>query len=1449
MHKKIKTIYMLLIMLCCTALTHNIHAQQSQLFFSEYIEGSGYNKALELYNAGSTPIDLSEYIIKKDINGNGVFGNGMLLTGTIAPNSTCVIVNDEATATLINKADMYDNSGCLDFNGNDMVKLYHNGVAIDSIGSRGGDNFGKDVTLVRSRGLNQDIKGRWLRLPKDYFGQLGVHNITVLPKLIISEYQEGNGYNKSVEITNIGIANCSIKDIVIQRDQDGDNDFKYAYTPGKDEILNIGGTVVIRNNKAVGNNRMFITTSNTVFSFNGNDQIRILYRGIETDRLGSANPRNFAKDILLIRKNDVTQGYTGHRDYNIDEWEVNSDINSILTLGEHVEKTIEFVNPAFSLDKNFVAVVNPKTAVQHIDKHNIDLGRTTVSVIYTDGLGRTEQQINVAASTKGTDIILPVEYDGMGRNAKQYLPYVSETGTGANIADPIGDQAKFYSSDTKVQEVTDYPFSVTEYDGSPLNRVTKQGAPGEVWQPTLSATDRTVKYRYASNINNEVLSFTVGVNGQLICNGYKTAGTVTITEITDENNRGKTREYKDEYGNVVVKTSILSSTKTAYTYYVYDYFGLLRYVLSPKAVDKLMLTIGSDTPDINMLHTSDIIKDLCYYYTYDERKRMVTKQLPGAETIYMVYDKRNRLILTQDGEQRKSNNWLYTKYDRFNRPVQTGTYTATAKLSQQQMRIEVEANSNMYEVCNSGVYTNNSFPTTNNLPYTETVYDNYYPVKFGDVAFNTIYDIDGYSGSYNTAVKGLVTYTKVRVLNASENRLNDTWTEVANYYDDKYRVIQTVSKTVLPDGKTFTETAGTNYSFTGRVENIIYVHQLTGKDAIIVKQRNEYDHADRLLRTYQKLEGAISKDEMLYASFEYDELGQIKRKKLNNNAINTEYSYNIRGWLKEQNNTKSDGSNLYSMNLHYNNTVAGVDTEAQYNGNISAISWRNSDKAEQRYGFIYDNLNRLTTADYAGTKSDGYNTAYSYDINGNIRTLERKTLVNNTGTFSVLTMDNLNYTYNSGNQLQNVVDNGDNTLGFKQGSGDYLYDANGNMTVDPNKGLSDIKYNNLNLPYSITKGANKIGYVYDASGHKLANKLSGKTKYYLGNFVYTDDKLEYMICSEGLLNINGSTTNYEFHLKDHLGNTRVTVNETNDITQTSNYYPFGLTFATSGSSTNKYLYNGKEKQEETEWLDYGARMYTPELGRWFNVDPLAEQYLSQSTYHFSGNNPILFIDNNGMNYNPIYDSEGTFLGTDDKGLQGEAIVMKEEDFEQGMEHSEALEKGTLFNDLNSLEKWNFMENGYPHWQSLPERPDWDGIITLSEANEWYKNGNGAPLYVDASKINLSPVNEDTFKGVNQPLYYNFFTSGDKNSQTNTGFIYGTIRLTLVDNEGNVKLGGDNGFLDRYDFDIKPWNSPKRVIRNIGTIIGKAYAGKGKGFDIYNYGQGNVPKVLTLPNKL
>ncbi len=1236
-------IYRLIMLLILAGISASGVAQ-STLYFSEYIEGSSYNKALEIYNSGTDVIDLSEYQIAKDINGNSDFSQLLTLSGTINPGETYVIVNANAGEQLKDYADLVTSSLSMNFNGNDQLQLIHNGTVIDNIGVAGNVKFGENVTLIRNRDLNDHVTNeKWTKLPIDYFYNIGEHAYSGNPEIIISEYQEGSGYNKSIEIYNGNESYCSYRDIVIQTDVNGSNNFKNSFYPEKDGCLIINKTLLIRNVRANTEVKGALLTNVRALQFNGNDQVRILYKGREIDRIGHTTPgQNFAKDIVLRRKSGIKTGYPGYRNYNTTQWDTES-MDVISGLGTYLtdNRPVEFTE-----QENYVVTYVPKKPFTALDTDNINVNDVAVAVSYVDGLGRPIQSVNVKASASGNDIVQHAEYDSIGRETHKYLPYVKSVNPGMFDRKAMENQNAYYMSD-QVQETTTTPYAVTIFDNTPLNRVDKQGAPGEDWQPVAgNSNDHTVKTVYRTNKMWDALRFEFDQQtGEISCNSYYATDVLTVTEVTDENNKSVTIEYKNFKGQIVLKSSKLSDSEYAQTYYVYDNFGLLRAVITPKAV-KNMFSSGWIN---NIPFSNDIIKELCYYYNYDERKRMIMKQLPGAEPVYMVYDKRDRLVITQDGEQRKNHKWLYTKYDHINRPVQTGVYTADSDLNQQQMRELVEANSNMFEACTNGVYSNNCFPQSNTTLYTETIYDRYYPSLFTDVAFNTNAEVDSYSGTYNTEVKGQVTYTKVRVLDVSENRVNDTWSYTASYYDDKYRNIQSVSKTVIPGGKTFTEITGTNYNFTGRVENTIYTHNLKGKDSIAVKHRNEYDHADRLLRTYQELEGDVVKSEIRYASFEYDELGQMIKKELNGSEINTNYNYNIRGWLKQIENTGSNGDNLFSMNLYYNK--ANVGSENQYNGNINGIIWRNVDGTQERYAYTYDILNRLTEAKYGGIVYNGYNTNYSYDINGNITTLNRSMIINN----STVGIDVLRYAYINNelsNRLYTVTDAG-TTEGFKQGSGNYLYDDNGNMTVDPNKGLSDIKYNNLNLPYSITKGADKIGYIYDVTGRKLANKLSGKTKYYLGNFVYTDDKLDYMICSEGLLNINATTkdSNYEFHLKDHLGNTRVTVNETNDITQTSNYYPFGLTFAQSGSSTNKYLYNGKEKQEETDWLDYGARMYDASLARFTTQDPLLEEFDSWTPYHYVHNNPILLIDSEGMSATHYIDC-----------VTNETIVKTEDDF-------------------------------------------------------------------------------------------------------------------------------------------------------------------------------------------
>ena len=341
------------------------------------------------------------------------------------------------------------------------------------------------------------------------------------------------------------------------------------------------------------------------------------------------------------------------------------------------------------------------------------------------------------------------------------------------------------------------------------------------------------------------------------------------------------------------------------------------------------------------------------------------------------------------------------------------------------------------------------------------------------------------------------------------------------------------------------------------------------------------------------------------------------------------------------------------MELAYNDPTFGLNTEAQFNGNISAIRWTDDHYNEMSaYVFAYDHVNRLNLADHQkyvtnwdDTQSEFDLDTVAYDANGNIMKLRRYRDGNTL-------MDDMEYTYyhgNTSNQLHSVTDYGEIDQGFLDydNTVDYTYDSNGNLARDYNKGINKITYNYLNLPQDIIRGTDTISYFYTADGTKIAKlNKDGVEKLYLGNVVYDENTLDYIITSEGMVKIaNENTFTYEYYLKDHLGNTRVAFDESGgtvaSLTQVNHYYPFGMNinaYSFSSQTDNKYKYNGKELQDDVingtmlNWYDFHARQYMPDLGRTSTQDPHAENYYSESSYSFLGNNPIVNIDPTGMDW-------------------------------------------------------------------------------------------------------------------------------------------------------------------------------------------------------------------------
>ncbi len=263
---------------------------------------------------------------------------------------------------------------------------------------------------------------------------------------------------------------------------------------------------------------------------------------------------------------------------------------------------------------------------------------------YFDGLGRPAQVVQVGTSPKGNDIIQPVLYDSFGREAIKTLPYPDNRSGAFRTGVTEATVNAYYSSETLTgKEKDSRAFTRTVYDNSPLNRVVSQTGPGTAWEA------KPVTINYLTNTSTKS-GWVVSGDYSFSASSYGDS-TLYVVETIDEGG-SSTREYKDKLGQVVLKESKLGSDWLQ-TFYIYDDFGLLRCVVPPEASGP------ADT-------------DLCYYYLYDSRNRLIEKKIPGGGTIRMVYDKRDRLRFTQNSNQASVNEWSYTKYDELNRPVISG---------------------------------------------------------------------------------------------------------------------------------------------------------------------------------------------------------------------------------------------------------------------------------------------------------------------------------------------------------------------------------------------------------------------------------------------------------------------------------------------------------------------------------------------------------------------------------------------------------------------------------------------------------------------------------------------------------------------------------------------------------------------------------------------------------
>lgn len=852
------------------------------------------------------------------------------------------------------------------------------------------------------------------------------------------------------------------------------------------------------------------------------------------------------------------------------------------------------IEPAF-LEKDTL-VHHTYIDVQTMLSANKDSSSTVRS--YYDGLGREIKTVRQKVTPNGEDLWISHEYDATGRIYKEWLPQT----TGWSYED-------------------NRPYEFICHESVPLESPLAHFAAGEAWNNAPVNSDALI------NDTSERLScaYYLVINDTLHYGGIYSTGELNVMRTTDEDSRVK-YDFTNKAGQLVLSRQ-MDGDSIFNTYYVYDTKHNLRYVLPPAV----------STGDVSF----ETLDRYAYQYKYNVWGKCIWDKKPGCDSITYAYDSADKLIYSQDGNQRKDGQYTFYLYDIMGREVVKGICTAPEL---QALPWEKHISERVQGGILGSGYSQGQMKMTPVKLLTVNYYDNYdfldlpaFEAKKSELSY---IPAEGYDERYvnkeypSISEKGLLTGTCIYTLGTDSG--NPVLTTM--YYDNKGRIVQ--SRAI--NHRTGVEQDYFHYTFTGKILQQQHICTENGNQSVKEVSHYTYDSAERLIKVTHQLNDA---ETTVLSANEYDELCRLKKSILNNGKQSVEYAYNIRNWLTD---IKSP---LFTQTLHYNDGM-GVP---YYNGNISSMTWKaGSDQVSKGYKFTYDGLSRMKDAEYGEGNDLSANLKHfneevtGYDKMGNILGLKRYGQISENG-YGII--DDLSMTY-EGNQLKSVQDRAPNSVyvngfDFKDGgslSTEYSYDANGNLIQDLNKKITDIEYNCLNLPGRIEfEDGNSISYLYDANGTKLraTHIIDGVTTTtdYCGNVIYENEVAKTLLTESGYVSLKDGK--YHYYLKDHQGNNRIVVDEDGKAEEKNDYYPFGGLMASSSGSVQDYKYNGKELDRKggLDWYDYGARHYDAVLGRFTCHDPLEEVWAHVNPYNYCFNNPVNRTDPTGMASTYNWDKE------------------------------------------------------------------------------------------------------------------------------------------------------------------------------------------------------------------
>jgi RHS repeat-associated protein len=714
-------------------------------------------------------------------------------------------------------------------------------------------------------------------------------------------------------------------------------------------------------------------------------------------------------------------------------------------------------------------------------------------------------------------------------------------------------------------------------------------------------------------------------------------------------------------------------------------------------------------------------------YTYNSTNQVSKQQSPDGGINRFWYDLLSRLSISQNDKQLPGNDYSYTTYDVLGRISEVSQkkqttialgdpdYLADATLSSfAAAGTDSQITHTYYDV--AAPATNGMQSVTQNNLRKRVASSTYRDTQAGQVQQATYYDYD-LDGNVKTLYQQLAGLDLKRI----------------DYeYDLVSGKVNFVSYQKNQPDQFY-------YSYNYDAEN-----RLTEAWSSPLATLSSYSRGSTLNTTKRRMDASYKY--YLHGPLARMELGDVSSK-----VQGVDYAYTLQGWLKGVNRSifrfqpqlttdmGNDGSNgvpkdAFNYNLYYYlndyKPIGGTDPfehELQedptfyplYNGNIAGIGQTLPaiNQPSMVNSYRYDQLNRLTVNQprqnnlpYALPEYDTMDEFFSYDGNGNIKTAFRH------GDFFAAKkeMDDLTYNYNrdaQGNLINNKLRHVNDALPYygsnnpqdlhDQVADNYQYDAIGNLIVDQQGAISNIKWTVYGKIDSITKtDGPSIKYRYDPTGQRASKTVNGITTWYVrdaqGNTMavydnksnqinwreqglYGSSRLGLWEPNVNLANNNAATVwdtvgHKEYELANHLGNVLVTITDKRlphstdgttidyyepEVRMAQEYFAFGAPIPKRNYFLNdkqyRYGFNGKENDNEVklDWSgnpiagsqqDYGMRIYDPRLGRFLSVDPLTRSYPMLTPYQFASNDPIESIDADGaerVDYKAIRQRDGT----------------------------------------------------------------------------------------------------------------------------------------------------------------------------------------------------------------